>query len=623
MKARSSNKFIWFELGALLTLVALISLWAPTLHSTAQQGNRQLKREQTQPNGAGERRVALVIGNGAYTKAKPLSNPANDAVDIAKALKEVGFEVLSGTDLSKRQMVNLIRDFGAKQSPGGVGLFYYAGHGIQVGGENYLVPVDAEIPQEDEVVYEAVPLGLVLTKMTTAKNDLNIVILDACHNNPFARSWHGDREAATSDGLAKISPPTGTLVLYATEPGKIAVDRDDRNGLFTGSLLRQMKRPNLEYDQMVRALSSDVWEQSNRQQLPWKEGNSLKDFYFNLTAVRSEPDHPVKAVKDETITEKDKASAEREAWNLVKSGNDSQEFRDFLKEFPAGANANNAKIKLEQAVWDAVKDSRDKTRIQAYLNEFPEGANLPLARIRLRQLDVPAVRPKTTMGDNSSSSGAASPRNLGTPSARVERGEEVVLKITYYSTTSWVSHKMSVGLVTVSKTAVTFQPSIDVRGFTVSPDKILELTNPVAWRVHGSCRNQLCSLHGTKNWPISGRKLRRWERGIRTARPATTARRKCRSSRCRRGSDSSTSSRSEAMADGRTTRPKNFRFPKSAVCSDRTAAGMVVAGRWWKEYSLSRRGRNCILWSGRMARSSPAVFREAATVLPEAVAPRL
>jgi uncharacterized caspase-like protein len=472
-------------LVALLT-VAGVSTSAPLSTAQVPQDNRQLRREQTQLTSASERRVALVIGNGAYTRAKPLANPANDAADMVNALKEVGFEVLFGTDLDRRKMVNLIRDFGAKQAAGGVGLFYYAGHGIQVGGENYLVPVDAEIPQEDEVAYAAVPLGLVMTKMTTAKNDLNIVILDACHHNPFARNWRGYRDVGLSDGLAKISPPTGTLVLYATEPGKVAADRSSRNGLFTGSLLKHMKRPNLEYDQMVRALSSDVWEQSNRQQLPWKEGNSLKDFYFNLTAVASEPAKAAKAepVKDNSITEKDQARVEREAWNSIKSQSDPQDFRSFLKEFPVGANANNAKIKLEQAVWDAVKDSGDKVRIQAYVNEFPAGANLPLAKIKLRQLEVPAVTPITTPGDYSGPTLNTGPRNPGTPSAKVARGEEVVLKITYYSKTSWVSHKMSVGLVTVSKTAVTFQPSIDVRGFSVSPDKILELTNPVAWRIH-------------------------------------------------------------------------------------------------------------------------------------------
>lgn len=473
MKEQPFQKVIWFELGALLTLLALASLWVPTPPSLAQQANRQLKREQPQPNGTSERRVALVIGNGAYTQAKALPNPANDAADMVVVLKEVGFEVLYGTDLNKRQMVNLIRDFGAKQTSGGVGLFYYAGHGIQVGGENYLVPVDAEIPQEDEVAYAAVPLGLVLSKMTTAKNDLNIIILDACRNNPFARSWQGDREIATSDGLAKISPPTGTLVLYAISPGKVAAERNGRNSLFTGSLLKQIKRPNLEYDQMVRALSSEVWEQSNGLQLPWKEGNSLRDFYFNRTAVRSEP----------ARAEKDKATVEHEAWNLIKFSSDPQELRDFLKEFPSGANANNAKVRLEQVVWDSVKDSRDTTRIQLYINEFPEGVNLPLARIKLRQLEPPTVLPTTNAGNHSGAT-ATSPRGPETPSARVARGEEVVLKITYYSKTSWLTKKMSVGLVTVSQTSVTFQPSIDVSGFTVSPDKILELTNTVAWRVH-------------------------------------------------------------------------------------------------------------------------------------------
>lgn len=243
------------------------------------QTNRNLERERP-PSSQTERRVALVIGNAAYTKAKALTNPANDAVDMAKALNAVGFEVMTGVDQNKRQMEALIRDFGSKLALGGVGLFYYAGHGIQVSGENYLVPVDAEIPEEDEVAYAAVPLGLVLAKMSSAKNALNIIMLDACRNNPFARSWRGFRDAGSTDGLAKISPPTGTLVLYASEPGKVASDGPGRNGLFTESLLQHINKPNVGYDDMVRAISTDVWERSGQHQLPWKEGNSLADFYF-------------------------------------------------------------------------------------------------------------------------------------------------------------------------------------------------------------------------------------------------------------------------------------------------------------------------------------------------------
>jgi uncharacterized caspase-like protein len=227
-----------------------------TLFSVRAQENRQL----TQENNDTQKRVALVIGNSAYQKAKVLPNPANDAADMAQALKDLGFEVLSGVNLNKRQTETLIREFGAKlAASGGTGLFYYAGHGIQVGGENYIVPVDADIPEEDEIGYAAVPISLVLTKMMSAKNDLNIVILDACRNNPFARSWRTFRDNSNSDGLAKISPPTGTLVLYATEPGKVASDGTGRNGLFTEALLKQIKKPNLEYDQMVKAISAEVW----------------------------------------------------------------------------------------------------------------------------------------------------------------------------------------------------------------------------------------------------------------------------------------------------------------------------------------------------------------------------
>ncbi len=372
----------------------LFSIFAP--FEARAQDNRQLVQEDDKKE---PKRIALVIGNGAYTKAKALPNPPNDAADMAKALKDLGFEVISGVNQNKRQMDILIREFGTKlANSGGVGLFYYAGHGIQVGGENYLVPVEADIPEEDEVQYVAVPLGLVLAKMTTAKNDLNIIILDACRNNPFARSWRAFRDSSNTDGLAKISPPTGTLVLYATEPGKVASDGAGRNGLFTEALLKQINKPNLEYDQMVKAVSADVWQKSNKQQLPWKEGNSLTDFYFAKTQADTQNPKPTTVESESVFIAKDKAAQEREAWDLVKNSADAEDFRFFLKEFPNGANAEKAKIRLEELVWFSVKSSTDKTRVQAYLTEFPTGANASAARIKLRQLES-AIKPTTP--DNS------------------------------------------------------------------------------------------------------------------------------------------------------------------------------------------------------------------------------
>ncbi len=349
-----------------------------------------------------QKRIALVIGNGEYQTAKPLINPANDAADMAATLRELGFEVISGVNQNKRQMEGLIREFGVKlQANGGTGLFYYAGHGIQVNSENYLVPVEANIPEEDEVAYSAVPLSLVLTKMTTAKNDLNIVILDACRNNPFALSWRSFRDGGNNSGLAKISPPTGTLVLYSTEPGKVASDGAGRNGLFTEALLKNIKQPNLEYDQMVRRLSTEVWEKSNKQQLPWKEGNSLSAFYFATNATNLNPPSKTESVKVETLTERDKSAVEREGWSLIKNSNNPQDFRDFLKEFPNGANSANAKIILEQSVWDSVKASQEKAKLQNYLNEFENGANAPLARLKLRQLETRAATENTETKSNS------------------------------------------------------------------------------------------------------------------------------------------------------------------------------------------------------------------------------
>ncbi len=159
-------------------------------------------------------------------------NPVNDARDIAQALTRLGFEVIHRENLSQSEMKRAIRAFGEKIRSSDVSLFYYAGHGIQVNGENYLVPVDATINHEAEVEYEAVDLGLVLAQMEQAKNRVNVVILDACRNNPFARSFR-----SASRGLASVTAPGGTLIAYATAPGSVAADGGARNGLYTQELL--------------------------------------------------------------------------------------------------------------------------------------------------------------------------------------------------------------------------------------------------------------------------------------------------------------------------------------------------------------------------------------------------
>jgi len=159
-----------------------------------------------------ERRIALVIGNGAY-KSSPLANPINDATDMATALKKLGFSVRLKINANQRSMENSIRAFGKELRSGGVGLFYYAGHGIQVHGRNYLIPIVADIESEADVKYESVDAGRVLSQMNEAENGLNIIILDACRDNPYARSFRSSEK-----GLAKMDAPTGSILAYATAP---------------------------------------------------------------------------------------------------------------------------------------------------------------------------------------------------------------------------------------------------------------------------------------------------------------------------------------------------------------------------------------------------------------------
>ncbi|MGH9939188.1 MAG: caspase family protein, partial [Blastocatellia bacterium] len=174
-----------------------------------------------------EPRVALVIGNGAYQDA-PLLNPVNDASDMAAALKKVGFDVIAGQNRTQGAMLRDIDEFGRRLKRGGVGLFYFAGHGMQVRGENYLIPVGVKIQKELDVEVEAIKLSRVLNEMEEAHNRLNILILDACRNNPFARSFRSG-----ANGLGQVAAPAGTLIAYATNPGSTASDGPGRNGLYT------------------------------------------------------------------------------------------------------------------------------------------------------------------------------------------------------------------------------------------------------------------------------------------------------------------------------------------------------------------------------------------------------
>src|SRR4030043_627111 len=220
-------------------------------------------------------RVALVIGNSDY-KLGPLLNPVNDARAMANALQSANFDVLKYENIpTMADMKKAIREFGERIQNGGVGLFYYAGHGMQVNGNNYLIPTQAEIYREEEVEYETVDVGFVLAQMESAHNRMNIIILDACRNNPFARSWR-----STAQGLAFINAPAGTLIAYATAPGFVASDGTGDNGLYTEEFLKQINKSGLKIEEVFKNVRVGVMERSDNQQTPWESSSLIGDFYF-------------------------------------------------------------------------------------------------------------------------------------------------------------------------------------------------------------------------------------------------------------------------------------------------------------------------------------------------------
>ena len=233
--------------------------------------------EVTAPQGQ-SRRIALVVGNGNYASA-PLINPTNDADLISKTLTELGFEVRLQKDGDQKAMKRAIQEFGAALERGGadsVGLFYYAGHGVQLGGRNYLIPVGANIERDADVEIEAVSADWVLEQMRYARNRLNFVILDACRNNPFARGFR-----SAGNGLAKMDAPAGVLIAYSTAPGDVAADGSGGNSPYTEALSRAMRESGEPAELMFKQTRDTVRRVTAERQTPW-ESSSLtgQNFHF-------------------------------------------------------------------------------------------------------------------------------------------------------------------------------------------------------------------------------------------------------------------------------------------------------------------------------------------------------
>jgi len=279
-----------------------------------------------------EERIALVIGNAAYRDA-PLDNPVNDAQLIAASLRRAGFSVTLRENLGRTALLDAMREFGSRMNEQTVAVLYYAGHGLQLRDHNYLIPVDADIHSEDEIPIAGIDLGFILGRMSYAHSRVNIVILDACRNNPFA-----GKTIAASQGLAQMDAPVGTLLAFATAPGKLAADSGGgANSLYATYLAKQMLSPGLPVESVFKRVREGVVRDTKEQQVPW-EHSSLKGEFAFVPGV--EP------AAQQALSSEQQAAGEMAFWNSVQSSRRPDEYQAYLRQYPDGRFAALAQSRI-------------------------------------------------------------------------------------------------------------------------------------------------------------------------------------------------------------------------------------------------------------------------------------
>jgi len=357
-----------------------------------------------------EKRVALVIGNSSYVNIPRLANPVSDARLIADTLKELGFTLVGNgpqLDLDEPGLRRVVQAFGTQLQGADVGVFYFAGHGVQMRGANYLVPIGANPTKESDVDFQMLDTNLVLRQMEGAGTRLNVVILDACRNNPFG--GRGLRSAG--NGLAQVTAPEGTLISFATQPGNVALDGEGGNSPYTKALAQTLRRPGLGIFDAFNEVGLAVKHATGGSQQPWVSSSPIAgSFYFaGLPTAPGEP------------------TVDTVFWSTIRDSEVAVLFEEFLKRFPASPHAAEARARLsklkddlaavmipsgqskpttpsvrteDEALWIMIKDATATAGFEEFLRRFPGSPRAAQVSARLEELKrgqtsivVPAGRP--------------------------------------------------------------------------------------------------------------------------------------------------------------------------------------------------------------------------------------
>lgn len=338
----------------------------------------------TQP----ERRMALVIGNGDYAVG-PLANPENDARLMAETLTEAGFDVSHHENLDYRNLQRAVVEFGRALAQAGedtIGMVYYAGHAVQTDGENFLIPIDANIQDALDLEIQTLRIATLMNSLEKAGNRLNMVVLDACRNNPFKTF-----SRSASRGLAKTDAPFGTLLAYSTAPGDVAADGTGRNSPYTAALAKAIRTPGEPVEQVFKRVRIDVMERTGNRQVPWESSSLTGNFYFyGPTTVVEAPD----------------TSAEIEYWKSIAASEDVGLYESYLSAYPDGLFKDLAERQISalqvaqkqeaeqalrneqelaaQTLWVAIKDSGEASMLENLIQQYPDTVYAQLASLKLQ-----------------------------------------------------------------------------------------------------------------------------------------------------------------------------------------------------------------------------------------------